>query len=89
MEGTGKPDYKAAVDIGGTLMRVSISDSTGILYKVTQRTKLQGSNTTIPEQADYLIRRACQELDISQQDISAVGVSTCSPFKKKGGGVPA
>lgn len=72
----------AAVDIGGTKVTVSISDKTAILVKVYQPVKLEGDHKTIPRQVDFLIGYACEKIGIKKNDISALGISTCSPFKK-------
>ena len=77
--------HLAAVDIGGTKVTVSIVHYDGILTKLYQRVKLEGDNTSIPEQVDVLIERACRRIGIHKKDISAVGISTCSPFKIKNG----
>lgn len=76
--------YKAAVDLGGTKIRVSLSDKGGILVKVCQLTKLTGDNKTIPRQVDSLVEYACRRTKIRKDRIDAIGVSTCTPFEKRG-----
>lgn len=76
--------YLAAVDIGGTKITVSISGKDSILFKVFELSKKQGNNKTIPNQVDDLISYCCNKINIKKSQISAVGISTCTPFKKIG-----
>jgi len=75
-------EHIVAVDIGGTNTRVSIAGPCSFLYKVVQPTELEGDNTTIPNQVARLIEHARGYMSILS--IDAVGVSTCSPFKRRG-----
>lgn len=79
-----KDMYLAAVDIGGTKILAAIFDQKGILCRVYQPAKKQGNNKTIPKQVDSLIGFLCKKIDIKKKDISALGISTCSPFEKIG-----
>jgi len=79
-----KQIYLAAVDIGGTKITASISDKKGILCKVYQLTKKKGNNKTIPNQVDRLIQHCCNNINLKKSQISAVGISSCGPFQKKG-----
>ncbi|MFH1316249.1 MAG: ROK family protein [Candidatus Woesearchaeota archaeon] len=74
----------AGVDIGGTKISVTIASKVGIKINLIQPTKLIGSNETIPKQADKLIEYACEQIRIKKNSIASVGVSTTSPFLKKG-----
>ena len=49
----------AAVDIGGTKVTASVSDSSGILAKVRESTCLEGDERALPRQVDAMIARAC------------------------------
>jgi glucokinase len=75
--------YLAAVDIGGTKVTVSVSGPNGILAKVRQPTQLRGDNTALPLQVDTLIGHVCSRAGIQANTVSAVGVSTASPFTRK------
>ena len=75
----------AAVDIGGTKVTVSVSNRDGILAKVRQSTERRGENTALPCQINRLIEHVCTAAGVSSDAIRAVGVSTCSPFQRRGG----
>ncbi len=77
-------EYIAGVDIGGTKIIVSVADATGIRARVYQHTQLSGDNLTIPKQVYYLIQKTAEYAGIHYEDIQSVGISTCSPFEKKG-----
>ncbi|MCK4938421.1 MAG: ROK family protein [Methanosarcinales archaeon] len=79
--------YLAGVDIGGTKITVSLANTNGISVKVYQNARLKGSHTAIPEQVDFLIGYACDQIRIQPDDIMAVGVSSCGPFTKEMGPV--
>ncbi len=74
----------AAVDIGGTKVTASVSDSSGILAKVRESTCLEGDERALPRQVDGMIGRACAAAGATPADVQAVGVSTCSPFERRG-----
>ena len=74
----------AAVDIGGTKVTASVSDQNGILAKVRQSTCLEGDERALPRQVDAMIERACAAAGAGRKDVQAVGVSTCSPFERRG-----
>jgi glucokinase len=82
MKTSGKDNYLAAVDIGGTKITVSIAKRSGITVKLYQHARKIGDNRTIPLQVDAMTANACERIGISRDDISAMGVSTCSPFEK-------
>jgi len=75
--------YLTAVDVGGTKVRLSIADKNGFLGKYTQDVRLEGFNTAIPGQIMEMHEHATREFGVESDKIS---VSTCSPFKKMGGG---
>ena len=79
-----KDSYKAGVDIGGTKITASLSDKNGILVKVYQPTKLEGDYTTLPKQVDFLIGYICDKIGIKKEEIDSVGISTASPFERRG-----
>jgi glucokinase len=74
----------AAIDIGGTKVTASISAEGGILAKVRMPTALTGDNRAIPRQVDDMIHAAARRAGLSADRVSAVGVSTCSPFQRRG-----
>ncbi|MFH0837429.1 MAG: ROK family protein [Candidatus Aenigmatarchaeota archaeon] len=75
--------YKAAVDIGGTKITVSIMNRQGYLIRIWQAIKLDGPVDTIPKQIDDLIEYCCSVIGINKKELNALGISTCGPFKKK------
>ncbi|MDF1557203.1 MAG: ROK family protein [ANME-2 cluster archaeon] len=75
--------YLAGVDIGGTKITVSLANIEGISVKIYQGIRLEGSNTTIPEQVDLLIGYAFDRIGVKTDEIMAVGVSSCGPFVKE------
>jgi len=77
--------YLAAVDIGGTKITVSIANVNGILVKVYQPVHLEGDNLAVPKQVDSMVGHACEQIDIGKDEIYALGVSTCGPFKIRDG----
>jgi glucokinase len=77
--------YLAAVDIGGTKVSASVSDRNGIIAKVKEPTCKEGDDAALPRQVIALVAAACADAGVRVDDIEAVGVSTCSPFKKRDG----
>ncbi len=77
--------YLAGVDIGGTKITVSLANFKGISVKVFQEVRLEGSHTAIPEQVDFLLEYACEQIGVQPDDIMATGVSSCGPFVKEDG----
>lgn len=77
-------EFFAAVDIGGTKITASVSCHDGILARVYQPTRKTGDEGTVPRQVDFLIGRACRQGGVDRSRIAAVGISTASPFAKKG-----
>ncbi|HUV08237.1 MAG TPA: ROK family protein [Spirochaetia bacterium] len=75
----------AAVDIGGTKVTASVARREGILAKVYQPTVRTGDIRALPRQVDYLLGYACERVKVDKTSIKALGISTCSPFKKKNG----
>ncbi|MBE0524924.1 MAG: ROK family protein [Methanosarcinales archaeon] len=80
-----EPPFLAAVDLGGTKITASLANREKILAKVYQPAQLEGDNKTIPQQVDLLISYLCDLKGISKDDINAVGIGSCGPFKKKEG----
>ena len=77
--------YLASVDIGGTKVTVSISNRDGILSKRKESTCKQGEVNALPRQVDSMIQNVCSDIGVEVSKISAVGVSTCSPFQRRDG----
>jgi glucokinase len=75
-----------AVDIGGTKMTVSLANKAGIMTRAYQPVRKTGENTAIYTQIneliDFLITNYNTDkyANYTRQNISAIGVSTCSPF---------
>ena len=77
-------EYFAAVDIGATKTTASVSSRDGILARVYQLTRKRGDRATVPRQVVFLIGVACRRAAIDKARIDAVGISTASPFEKRG-----
>jgi glucokinase len=75
----------AAVDIGGTKTTASVSGPQGILARVYQATRKRGDEGTIPRQVEYLVARACRNAGVVRARITALGISTASPFDRRDG----
>jgi glucokinase len=78
-------DCFAAVDIGATKTTVSVSSRQGILARVYQLTRKTGDRGAVPRQVDFLIDYVCRRVGIDKGGVSAVGISTASPFEKHNG----
>jgi glucokinase len=74
----------AAVDIGGTKVTASVCGPDGILAKVRAPTALRGDNKTLPEQVNQMIHTAARRAGATADAVAAVGVSTASPFERRG-----
>ena len=70
----------AGIDLGGTKLAVTIANAQGIIRKQLAPAQTIGANTALAAQAWALIEQACQEVGLNRADISALGISTCSPF---------
>jgi glucokinase len=77
--------FFAAVDIGATKTTASVSSREGILARVYQLTRKSGDRGALPRQIDFLIGFVCEQARIDKGRISAVGISTASPFVKGSG----
>jgi glucokinase len=77
-------EYFAAVDIGATKTTASVSSRNGILARVYQPTRKIGGHRTVPQQVDFLIGYVCERAGLDKGQIRAVGISTASPFEKRG-----
>ncbi len=73
-------NYIAGIDIGGTKIAVTLANSAGIVQKMQLPVVTQGSKTAIAEQGWKLIDAVCQAQGIALNQISALGISSCSPF---------
>lgn len=78
-------NYLAAVDIGGTNVRTSVSNRQGILAKRIESTLKVGDESALPRQVVRMIDSVCSEIGIEVGEVEAVGVSTCSPFRRVDG----
>ena len=76
---------KACVDLGGTKVAVSLADCSGMHGKCTEPTAKTGHNDALALQIIRMIGESCALAGLEQQDIDAVGVSSCGPFVLKDG----
>lgn len=78
-------EYIGGIDIGGTKMAATIASREGLLARVTQATVKEGSPRAPAEQGIALLRAACEQAEISLEQVGAVGVSSCGPFEQVDG----
>ena len=71
---------KACVDLGGTKIAVTLANSAGLHAKRVEATCKEGQNDALALQIIRMIGESCAEAGLHQQDIDAVGVSSCGPF---------
>jgi glucokinase len=86
---------KACVDLGGTKIAVSLvaagqelslaQASTALQSRRVEPTEKQGPPDTVVRQVLRMLGQACEAAGIREQDISAVGVSSCGPFVLRDG----
>lgn len=77
----------AGVDIGGTKVAVSLVDAQGVRGRVTEPTVKVGTHDALALQVIRLVGQSCQAAGVSQDDLAAVGVSSCGPFVLQAGAV--
>ncbi len=82
---TNEKKIFVAVDIGATKITVSLAGVSGILTKVYQPVKLTGEPEDVPKQVRKLIIYCSQKLNIDDDRIAALGISSAGPFEKKDG----
>jgi glucokinase len=80
------PDFRsvsaprACVDIGGTKVAVSIVDQRGIVGRLAEPTAKEGPPDALAQQVLRMIGQSCAAAQVRQENIAAVGVSSCGPF---------
>jgi len=86
---------KACVDLGGTKIAVSLVDAgpqmsfeqalSALQSRRVEPTEKAGPPGTVAAQVLRMLGQACEAAGIREQDIAAVGVSSCGPFVVAGG----
>lgn len=86
---------KACVDLGGTKIAVSLVDASpqmsleqamsALQSRRVEPTEKTGPTGTVAGQVLRMLGQACEAAGIREQDIEAVGVSSCGPFVVAGG----
>jgi glucokinase len=76
---------KVCVDLGGTKVAVTLANNAGLHAKRVEPTCKEGNNDALALQIIRMITEGCAEAGFKQQDIDAVGVSSCGPFVLKNG----
>lgn len=81
---------KACVDLGGTKIAVSLVDagsqmslaqaSSALQSRRVEPTEKTGLPDTVVRQVLRMLGQACEAAGVREQDIEAVGVSSCGPF---------
>jgi glucokinase len=81
---------KACVDLGGTKIAVSLVDAgpemsleqalSALQSRRSEPTEKTGPPDTVVRQVLRMLGQACEAAGIREQDIEAVGVSSCGPF---------
>ncbi len=82
---TSLTGLKACVDLGGTKVAVTLANHAGLHAKRVEPTIKVGENDALAQQIIRMIGESCAEAGFQQQDIDAVGVSSCGPFVLKNG----
>ena len=77
---TALTGLKACVDLGGTKVAVTLANSAGLHAKRVEPTAKEGQNDALALQIIRMIGESCALAGFKQQDIDAVGVSSCGPF---------
>ena len=78
-------DTIIGLDIGGTKTTASVCGPQGILARVYQATRKRGDEGTIPRQVRYLVGEACRLAGVDLTRVTALGISTASPFDRREG----
>lgn len=86
---------KACVDLGGTKIAVSLIEagqelslaqaSRVLQSRRVEPTEKSGPTDAVARQVLRMLGQACEAAGIAEQDITAVGVSSCGPFVMAGG----
>ena len=84
---------KACVDLGGTKVAVSlVAEDAGpaahpasLLARRSEPTAKTGAPDAVARQILRMLAAACAQAGSREQDIAAVGVSSCGPFVMKAG----
>jgi glucokinase len=81
---------KACVDLGGTKIAVSLVDASpqmsleqalaALQSRRSEPTEKAGPPDTVARQVLRMLGQACEAAGIREQDIEAIGVSSCGPF---------
>ena len=71
---------KACVDLGGTKVAVSLANRAGLHAKRVEATCKAGKKDALALQIIRMIGESCLDAGLKQEDIDAVGVSSCGPF---------
>jgi glucokinase len=75
----------ACVDIGGTIVAVSVADAHGIHGKLAEPTAKDGDNDALALQIIRMVGQSCVASGYAVADIAAVGVASCGPFVMRDG----
>jgi glucokinase len=80
---------RACVDIGGTKVAVSLASADGLelRHRRAEPTAKEGGNDAVARQILRLVDKACAEAGIDPAALEQVGVSSCGPFVRQGGGI--
>ncbi|WP_411882839.1 ROK family protein [Polaromonas sp. YR568] len=86
---------KACVDLGGTKIAVSLittgqelsleQATSALQSRHVEPTEKEGQPDTVARQVLRMLASACEAAGVREQDIEAVGVSSCGPFVAVGG----
>jgi glucokinase len=82
---------RACVDLGGTKVAVSLVSAVDgarpapLLARRSEPTAKTGAPDAVALQILRMLAAACEEAGIDEQDLEAVGVSSCGPFVLKAG----
>ena len=70
----------ACVDIGGTMVAVSVVYSQGVRGKLAEPTAVSGANDALAQQIIRMVGQSCAAAGVAVDAIAKVGVASCGPF---------
>ncbi len=74
-----------SIDIGATKVAAALSNKEKVIVRIQQTVNLKGDPDSIPLQVRSLIDRCIIASGSNPENISAIGISSAGPFRKKGG----
>ena len=79
--------FLCALDIGGSKIAATVANDKGPIARVIQATIKNGTPDAIGQQCLRLLLAASREANITIEEITSVGVSSCGPFAHQDGAI--